>query len=70
MRNLELDSQYYLFLRMRNVGFCGIDEITNTLGVIKDLENLSVSAENRVPRDNGNGDLQQSFSSAVDEVFA
>ena len=60
----------FLFLRMRNVGFCGIDEITNTLGVIEDLEKLSVSAENRVPRDNNNGALQQSFSSAVDEVFA
>ena len=53
---------------MRNVGFCGVDEITNTLGVIEDLERLSVSADNRVPRDNNNGD--HSFSSAADEVFA
>ena len=52
---------------MRNVGFCGIDEITNSLGVIEDLERLSV--DDRVPRDN-NGDLQHSFSVAADEVFA
>ena len=54
---------------MRNVGFCGIDEITNSLGVIEDLERLSV--DDRVPRDNNNnGELQHSFSTAVDEVFA
>ena len=53
---------------MRNVGFCGIDEITNSLGVIEDLERLSV--DDRVPRDNNNGDLQHSFSVAADEVFA
>ena len=54
---------------MRNVGFCGIDEITNSLGVIEDLERLSV--DDRVPRgNNNNGDLQHSFSVAADEVFA
>ena len=66
----SVEPQNNLFLRMRNVGFCGVDEITNTLGVIEDLERLSVSADNRVPRDNNNGDLQHSFSSAADEVFA
>jgi len=56
-------------MRMRNVGFCGIDEITNSLGVIEDLERLSV--DDRVPRDNNNnGGLRHSFSAAADEVFA
>ena len=58
----------YLFVRMRNVGFCGIEEISNTLGVIEDLERLAV--EDRVPRDNGNNDRQQSYVGAEDEVFA
>ena len=54
---------------MRNIGFCGIDEITNTLGVIEDLERLA-AVEDRVPRDKSNGDLQHSFSVAADEIFA
>lgn len=58
-----------LFIRMRNIGFCGIDEITNSLGVIKDLERLA-AVEDRVPRDKSNGELQHSFSVAADEVFA
>ena len=54
---------------MRNVGFCGIDEITNSLGVIEDLERLSV--DDRVPRNNNNnGNFKHSFSVAADEVFA
>ena len=28
-------------LRMRRVGFCGIEEVENTLSVIEDLERLS-----------------------------
>ena len=56
-----------VFIRMRNIGFCGIDEITNSLGVIEDLEKLA-AVEDRVPRDKSNGDLQHSFS--ADEIFA
>ena len=35
--------------RMRNVGFCGVEEITNTLAVIEDQERLAL--EDRVSGD-------------------
>ena len=49
---------------MRNVGFCGVDEIANTLGVLEDLERFAV--EDRVF--GNNDDIQHSFS--ADDVFA
>ena len=30
-----------IFFRMRQVGFCGVDEITNTIDVLADLERFA-----------------------------
>ena len=54
---------------MRNVGFCGVEEITNTLAVLEDLERLAL--EDRVFGDSGVDaaeTLQHRFSQ--DEAFA
>ena len=56
--------------RMRNVGFCGVEEITNTLAVIEDLERLAL--EDRVFGDSEEDTepLQHGHRFSQDEAFA
>ena len=57
--------------RMRNVGFCGVEEITNTLAVLEDLERLAL--EDRVFGDSGvdaADPLQHEHRFSPDEAFA
>ena len=55
---------------MRNVGFCGVEEITNTLAVIEDLERLAL--EDRVFGDSEEDTepLQHGHRFSQDEAFA
>ena len=56
---------------MRNVGFCGVEEITNTLAVLEDLERLAL--EDRVFGDSGvdaADPLQHGHRFSPDEAFA